>query len=282
MKKIGFILSISVFILILTGCNGTVTKDLRHDGYNLSQEKFVCSALMPKNENEAAPNKIYYMNGTMAITTTGDIYELSFGQKYSNDENCRKAGSGIKVKTLMNEDIVKADDGNFYTITNNNGKGAYKVIPETDDSYDLYRILLTSDDVKRVVSGNDGVYYVLFEDGNVYKYIINKPKNDSYTENQENKDQYIIQGKSIVYSEEKYGKIVDFNIDSNTPSKTYLKTKNKVYRMKATNEKKCNKYADVECDYKLKKDKVVNKYYKDKILYYGPSIIITTYGRIFN
>ena len=97
MKKIGFILSISVFILILTGCNGTVTKDLRHAGYNLSQTKLTCSDLIPKNEKEEAPKQISYMNGDMAITTDGEIYEMTFDKAYSNDENCRKASTDIIV-----------------------------------------------------------------------------------------------------------------------------------------------------------------------------------------
>ena len=53
--------------------------------------------------------------------------------------------------------------------------------------------------------------------------------------------------------------------------------------MKKTNEEECTKYADVECKYKMQKDETLTKYYKEepKILYYGPSILITTYQKEF-
>ena len=51
--------------------------------------------------------------------------------------------------------------------------------------------------------------------------------------------------------------------------------------MQKTNEEECSKYADVKCEYKFKKDETLTEYYKDKILYYGPSILITTYKKEF-
>ncbi|MBR2246601.1 MAG: hypothetical protein IKG58_03375 [Bacilli bacterium] len=273
MKKIGFILSISVFILILTGCNGTVTKDLRHAGYNLSQTKLTCSDLIPKNEKEEAPKQISYMNGDMAITTDGEIYEMTFDKAYSNDENCRKASTDIIVTATMDNKILKGDDGELYYAVGSNETEAYRQVTSEDNSYELYKMLLTSDEVVKVISDGENTYYILLKDGNVYKFIIQKPDRDQ---------PYSVMSKVIVYSEEKYGKIIDFNIDMNNNEKTYIKTKNKIYRMQASNEKKCSKYADVECNYEMKPDKVVNKYYKDKIVYYGPDIIITNYGKIFN
>lgn len=51
--------------------------------------------------------------------------------------------------------------------------------------------------------------------------------------------------------------------------------------MQKTNEEECTKYADVACKYTMKKDETLTKYYKTepKILYYGPSILITTYKK---
>ena len=53
--------------------------------------------------------------------------------------------------------------------------------------------------------------------------------------------------------------------------------------MTITNKEQCTEYVDIACKYKMKKDETLTKYYKEepKILYYGPSILITTYGKEF-
>ena len=53
--------------------------------------------------------------------------------------------------------------------------------------------------------------------------------------------------------------------------------------MQITNKDECTEYADIACEYELKKDETLTKYYTEdpKILYFGPSILITTYGKEF-
>lgn len=275
MKK-SLLLVVLVSILLLTGCNGTVTRELRGDGFNLGTENIVCSSLIPKKEGQVVGNKIKYMNDNFAYTEDGYIYDISLSQKYSNNENCKKANTSIKVAALMDNNIARGTDGNFYYMTNESNSTPYSKVGVNDDSYEIYKLLLSSDDVKRVITVNssDGVYYALFNDGNVYKYVINRANYDN---------PYSIQSKTIKYSSENYGgKIIDFNYDNSVKEKIYVKTENAIYRMKAINKEKCEKYADVSCKYKIMKDEVLTKYYKTKIVYYGPTILVTSYGRTFN
>ena len=274
MKK-KLLLLILFCVLFLTGCNGSVTRDFRKLGFEVSNDKLVCSTLIPKTEGQLVSEKISYMNELYAVTESGNIYEISVGQKYSNNENCKKADTMLKVSALMDDSIARGIDGKFYYMQSDSGVKAYSEIGINDDSYQLCNILLSSPEVKRVVTvdSNKGIYYALLTDGNVYKYVI---KRDNYD------DPYRIESRTIEYSEEQYGKIIDFNYNDSEKDKTYVKTNDTIYRMQAINRDRCERYADVSCNYKFMRDEVMTKYYKTKILYYGPKVLITTYGRIFN
>ena len=54
MKKIYFIIGLGFATLLLTGCNGNVTRNLRHAGFNLSSEEFTCSTLLPASNYQQA------------------------------------------------------------------------------------------------------------------------------------------------------------------------------------------------------------------------------------
>ena len=276
MKKSVLLITIILSILLITGCNGTVTREIRQDGFNLMQDSLVCKALIPEKEGLKANKKILYMNQTMAYSKDGDIYEMSMGQKYANGENCKKVNTSFKVDAYMDDNIVKGKDNKFYYTISQSNNNNYSEVNINDDSYAKYKILLDNKEVKKVITidESNGIYYVLLDDGNVYKYIITR---DEYNE------PYKLKYKTIIYdSNDLDGKIIDFNFDGGTKEKTYLKTKNTIYRMQVTNKNKCTKYADVECKYSLKKDDILTKYYNNKILYYGSDILITTYGRTFN
>ena len=276
MKKSLLIIVLFVSILFLTGCNGTVTRELRKDGFNVMQGNITCNDLVPKKENLKANEEIMYMNENMAISKDGDIYEISLGQKYANNQNCKKVNISFKVDAYLDSSIVKGQDGKIYYTISDSSVNNYKEVNVNDDSYAKYKILFESSDVKKIITVDEsaGSYYVLLDDGNVYNYIINR---NDYNE------PYKLKYKKIVYDSNDFdGKIIDFNYDGSIMEKIYIKTKNTIYRMTAINSKKCNNYADVDCEYEMLKDKVLTKYYNNKILYYGENILVTTYGRIFN
>ena len=73
--------------------------------------------------------------------------------------------------------------------------------------------------------------------------------------------------------------IEDFNYAGNS-SATYVKTANSLFRMKASNEKECTKYADVPCQYTmLESEEYLN--YKDKVVAFNGSTLITDYRQVF-
>ena len=52
MKKIILLFGIVLGTLLLTGCDGNVTRDIRHAGFGLSQEEFVCTNPQCKRRGE--------------------------------------------------------------------------------------------------------------------------------------------------------------------------------------------------------------------------------------
>lgn len=274
MKKIGCLIGVGALTLLLTGCDGNVTRDIRHAGFSLSGEEFNCSTIIPSDDETKEVDKILYSNGSYAITEEGTLYELSLSQPYSNNENCKKVSFSVKVIAYMDDKILKGEDNKFYYALGTSSTSPLTEVTANDSNYQLYTLLLSGAQVKKAITvdSNKGIYYVLEEDGNVYQYTITR---------QDYNSPYILTDKTVVYDKTKYGEIIDFNYAGESPT-TYIKTKNEIYHMQATNEEECSKYADVACKYKMKLDETLTEHYvSQKIIYYGPNLILTDYKKQF-
>lgn len=266
-----FIVVVGVFMC--SACNGTVTREIRHSGFSLSNTTFICDSLTPKDDSDTSYKKLKYLGNTFAITEDGSVYELSLGQKYSNNQNCKKADFSLEVVSMLDNKVLKASDGNLYYASGQAGVAAYSLVTVNDNSYSIYQLLLgDGTNLKAItVDSGAGIYYVLKNDGNVYQYTITRPNIQA---------DYQISSTNIVYDSKKYGNIIDFNYSSGAMSSIFLRTDSKFYRMKATNREECSKYADVSCKYEMAQDEALGTYY-DKILGYNGSLLITTYGKEF-
>ena len=266
--------SIFVFVLVLfsTGCDGTITREIRHAGFSLSNDSFTCDSLAMDDGDPSNP--VWYLDSSMAITEAGDIYELSLNQEYSNQTNCKKSEFSEQVVAILDNRIAKAKDNQLYYLAGSSNTTPYSLVTAIDSSYGIYSLLFQDSTIRKVVTvdqGN-GVYYALKTDGNIYQLVISRQSPQS---------NYQLVSSEIVYSKDTYGKILDFNFSNQSPSITYIRTEKKLYRMQKTNAEECEKYADVECKYSLKEDETLTEY-QDKILGYNGSFLITTYGKQFN
>lgn len=273
-KKIAIGITTLGLILLLTGCDGNVTRDIRHAGYGLSSNTFTCEDILPKAKDAIVLDKISYLNDTFAVTEKGNLYEISLSQPYSNNQNCKKIAFDQKVIAHMDGTILKGADKKLYYAPGTTSATPLTEVTVNDNSYQIYNLLLASDAVQKVVTVNQsqGLYYVLESDGNVYSYTLVRPDYNT---------PYTLTERNIVYAKDKYGQIVDFHYSQSNQKEIYIKTATEVYRMKASNEKECTKYADVTCNYSIVKDETLSKYLNDKILYQGSTMIITTYGKEF-
>jgi len=265
--KISILLFLTV--IICTGCEGDVTRDIRHEGFSVGDQEIVCEPFFREENRET----IKYLTADRIITSNGTIYELSLGQKYSSNSHCRIADTNLKVVSIFDDKVFKAEDGNLYSLTGQNNGGDYKQITSSDNSFALYDLLLKPADVVKAqtADSSNGIYYVLKTDGNVYAVSIAKANYNAPP---------AIVGSVVVYGKDSYGgDIIDFNYAGDSGA-TFVRTANKVYRMKASNAEQCSKYVDIRCEYQMMEAPVFEEQ-RDFIAAYNGSMIITTYKKYF-
>lgn len=276
MKRICYYVKslVVIFVLVLfsTGCDGNITRDIRHAGFSLSNASFTCSLLLP--EKETKYEKLWYLDSTFAISQAGKVYELSLDQKYANQQNCKEAEFSGEVVSILDNKIVKGKDNQLYYMNSQTNVAAYSMVTATDNSYPIYALLFSDPTISKIVTIDQGkgIYYALKTDGNIYKIVVSRADMQS---------PYQLTSSEIIYSKDTYGKIEDFYYSNSNPSVTYIWTADKVMRMLKTNEEECSKYADVECKYQLSEDTILTKY-QDKVFGYNGSLLITTYGKQFS
>ena len=259
-------------IILCCSCDGNTTRDIRHAGYSLTGDKFVCSDLVPENDKDTSYKKIKYYNSSYIITEDGEIYEISIGLKYANNENCKKADASFKVDAIFG-DIARGKDGNLYYLTTQNSASKYSAIPNTDKTYQLYSLLLNDTNNIKIQThdNNTGSYLILKNDGNIYNYIVSRTEDNK---------EYIVVSSAIAYSKTEFnGNIIDFSYQGNSLN-TFIKTENSVYRLRVKNKEECGKFADVTCEYEMQEDEAFLNH-KDQILSFNGSTLITTYGKMF-
>lgn len=271
-------LKISLLSLLVvfccTGCNGTITRDIRHNGFAVSGT-FECSYVFPKDKEDTSYEKIKYFTGSHLITNSGKIYEVSMNQTYASKENCKEADTQIKEKANLNSNVIKGEDNKYYYLFGQSEVAAYSEITPDNKDYQLYDLLLKDADVVKVITvdSNAGVYYTLKSDGNVYKIVVG---NSGYN------TPFVVNSVGIAYDKNDYGssKIVDFYYGGEQSISTFIRTENRLYRVMVENKEECTKYADVSCKFKMKEDTVYEQY-KDSIIAYNGSVLITNYKKTF-
>lgn len=274
MKKKIFQMSVICLLLLLccTGCDGNVTRGIRHAGFTVGN-KFICDPFFSTKKDVPSREKITYFTGTHIINTDGKLYELSLNQTYANGQNCKEANTSIRVKAIFDNRIVKAMDGRYYYLLGQNNVEAYSEVPTTDNSYLVYDILLKDDDVVKVMTADAsmGLYYVLKVDGNIYGNIVNSQDRNTPPK---------LVSTQVRYDMTDYGgRIIDFNYAGNSLA-TFVKTEDKIFREKITNYEECSKYADIECNFEMVEDTALEEY-KDRIVTYNGSTLITDYQLMF-
>lgn len=267
-KYINFFSLCFVILLLCSGCDGDVTRALRHDGFNVGTTDFKCDAL-----TGSGFEKIKFYAGNTAITDTGRVYDISLSQRFQNNENCKSTELSVKVVAVFDNRVFKGDDGRLYYLVSDNTTEAYSQVTNSDNSYYLYELLLKPEGTVKVMTADstNGIYYVLKSDGNVYGYSVNSSNRNAAPS---------IVGTVVVYDKNDYGgNIIDFNYVGESAA-TYVRSDSKVFRMRATNAEECSQYADVKCDFQMVESEVFSEY-GDKILAFNGSTLITTYGKIF-
>lgn len=262
---------LSLVVFMCVGCDiiyADTTRDIRHAGFNLSGSEIECAELFDTQVSE----KLKFLTGSHFVMSSGSVYSLSVGQKYSNEQHCKQVPISSNVTAIFDDNVVRTSDGKYYFLVASGDSKAYSEVPTNDNNYPIYNVLLKDTEVVKVktADSNLGHYYVLKKDGNVYNYIVSK-----------NNESASITGNSVVYSKSNYGgSIIDFNYVGKTLG-TFIRTNTEIFRMLAVNREECSKYADISCIYEMRLDTQLTEH-QDKILGFSGTYLITDYGKQFN
>ena len=262
-----------LMIFVCTACNGTITRNIRHAGFNVGST-FYCDTFFPQDKEDTSYKKIKYLLGGHIVDENGVIYEISLGQKYANNQNCKKAETNITVEAIMDNQIIKSSNNKYYRLVGQNDVKPYTEVSKIDNNYELIDLLMKQNDVVKVITANSntGQFYVLKKDGNVHSYIVSKANRN---------DPIVITSIKKVYDKNDFdSSIVDFSYAGESLG-TFVRTEKSVYRMKITNSKTCKKYADVACEFKMEKDPIFDEY-KENIIAYNGVNLITNYNQVFS
>ena len=277
MKKIFVLISIIIFTLVLTGCNGNVTRDFRKDGFSVKENKFKCSLLnLDGKEDDKEDNTsedVKFLVGNYAIGVSGNIYQMSYDKLFSNDENCMKVAT-IPTKAVLDDKFILGEDGKYYYLNADNGGVVeqFSEMPQEDENYQVLSLFFTGD-VKKAITVNSNInsFYVLKDDGSIYNYVLTQDKDSK---------QYFIKSDNIQFTSNSYdGKIIDFFYAGDSKA-TFFRKPTSIYRNLIGNEEECSKYVDVPCEYEIGVDTILTENL-DKIVLYNGSVLFTNYGRIF-
>ena len=271
-KKLGVFFLIISITFICSGCDmkyGKIIREIRHDGFNIVDRKFQCSAIDPLDPNH---EEIKFYSNNYAVTSLGRVYQLSFDKIFSNQTNCMLTNLSKPVNAIFDGQVFRTEDGMIYTFAFNNGKMEFFQLTADNKNFGIYNIILSDKNVVKVltVDAKNNIYYVLKNDGNVYSYMLS----------QVNDKQYGIAGINIIYNKNNFGgRITDFNYAGNSPL-TYVRTENQIYRIKVTNGEQCTMYADIPCKYEMKLDETLSLY-QDQIWIFNGTSLVTKFGKNF-
>lgn len=244
-------------------------------------QDFKCDAL----------DDIKIFNYNYFITKDNEIYDISFNELYSNNQNCKKKDIKFETKNIIIEntgvgyfaDIVSKDN-KVYTI------GSYgNIEEETRPEQKQWIIDATKKEVKAIIyplmyfnydmiSGKTtSTILVLKNDNKIYKQYFETGYvgNDSIVR---------LIKEEMIMSLEEYGNIYNISLDD------YRTQENVNYNIKSDNIKtiisdkgyyyleevktdECTKYKDIECKLELKESEIYKKFSKD-IKYIGQQYTI--------
>ncbi len=221
------------------------------------------------------------------LLANGKLYSLLLenGKQYSNNEQClsevdtiftRVIGTSYllgKDKKLYSAHDYKTND--YYDNLNGN-----EIRDWVDDSFteeESKKYQRTSKTEKGVYVYYDyKKYIVLKSDGNIYSSIYKIRSKD-------NKKKISLVKEKIIYSENDYGHITDFAVNSYGSERVVnlIVSNTGIYTLKEIITEECQKYEDVACESKLTLiDDFSLKKYKDQIKYVDKNFVVTNNNSI--
>lgn len=263
------ILFFAIFLLCLSGCTNQNNQEVKGKGKTLIEyldnkygkaesggyEKVTIKCDILKN------NDIIYFDNEIFVLEDGITYEyIKYGDKvYKNGQQCKKKETNITIQKVVGNYFI-GKDNKVYILKSGDGivSGNYIDIAETLSLTDENNIV----NLKKIPQLSYSTYFVLRNDGNVYRTEFEFKASDKGPEIHFNK----VVSEKLLFSKNNYGFIKDIFIDG--WGNLVLVTDNSLYNFKTITTEECTKYADIDCEDKLVESKLYKKH-RDEIKYIG-------------
>lgn len=222
-------------------------------------ENFKCDAL----------DNIKIFTSDYFITKDNEIYDISFNELYSNNQNCKKREINIDIKNIQ-DNYIFSKDNKIYNIR------------DLEEQYitDYLQIYLADKDIIKIIDSDyDNIDYtnnlklpvIVFKNNNLYKQIYKMP---TYYDGKV-VEKATLEKEEIYKSLEEYGNIKhislannytnnsgkDYQLEDNT-IKTIISDKG-YYYLDEVKTDECIKYKDIKCEFELKESEIYKKFSKD-------------------
>lgn len=219
------------------------------------------------------------------------IYEFSFEELYSNNQNCKKIDLNIDIKEIKNDgEIIIDTNNNLYSFNpyGENGNYLEKIDENTWGDTLIYYDYIRNENIKKLniyetkfneeKKQEESIGFTLKTDGNIY--------NQKYVSKYGGERKKINSEQKLNFEINKYGKVNDFtfgnmiydnktfeHIELNENKIQTITTDKGFYYLDIERTDDCIKYKDVECKAQYFESEIYKKY-KNDIKYIGKTYTI--------
>lgn len=238
---------------------------------HFEENKFIC---------DIDYNKIKDFQRDYFVTKDNEIYDISFHELYSNNQNCKKATLDTNIKAIKGNYVLDKNN-NLYTLQQNDrGK---RILQEYSNALSYEKTIID-------LMNNDNIDYIYnitsdYSKGEIYALILKSDNNIYKLIYKDGSGSVVFDKEELYKSLKEYGniqEIVTSNYYTSNSGKDYQLEDNTIttiisdkgyYYLDEVKTDECSKYKDIECKLELKESEIYKKFSKD-IKYIGQQYTI--------
>lgn len=235
------------------------------------ENKFIC---------DIDYNNIKYFQSGYFVTKNNEIYDISFGKLYSNNQNCKKATLDTNIKAIKGNYVLDKNN-NLYTLQQNDrGK---RILQEYSNALSYEKTIID-------LMNNDNIDYIYnitsdYSKGEIYALILKSDNNIYKLIYKDGSGSVVFDKEELYKSLEEYGNIkyITFepylytnsgkNIQLEENTITTIFSDKGYYYLEEIITDECKKYQDIECELEFKESEIYKRFSND-VKYVGQTYTI--------
>lgn len=238
---------------------------------HFEENKFIC---------DIDYNNIKYFQSGYFVTKNNEIYDISFGKLYSNNQNCKKATLDTNIKAIKGNYVLDKNN-NLYTLQQNDrGK---RILQEYSNALSYEKTIID-------LMNNDNIDYIYnitsdYSKGEIYALILKSDNNIYKLIYKDGSGSVVFDKEELYKSLKEYGniqEIVTSNYYTSNSGKDYQLEDNTIttiisdkgyYYLEEIITDECKKYQDIECELEFKESEIYKRFSND-VKYVGQTYTI--------